>query len=310
MMADRIASLVPSATETLFALGLGDRVVAVSHGCDQPPEVKRLPRASKTIVQATVPPATIDAEVRDHMADGSSLFTVDPEVLIQVQPDLIVAQDACEMCGVRPNDVERVITDWEGERRPRVVTVHAHTIHGVFEDILSLGGAAGAEDAARTFVARLRGRVDEVRSAVRGLKRPSVVVFDWLDPVMVAGHWVPEMVEVAGGRPLLVRGGEPSRYAHWHELADVGPEVVVLAPCGYDLTRVKRESEIIARGAGWDALPAVQQDRVYAVEADHYFSRPGPRLVDAVEMLAATLHPEHVEPVIGQERAFQRMPGL
>lgn len=309
-MPDRIVSLLPSATETLFELGLGEQVVGVSHECDEPPEVRRLPRVQRTVVDPEEPPAKIDARVKGQKREGLPLFEVDQQALRDLSPDVVITQDTCDVCAVRPEDVQEAVTYWPEAERPRVVTVHAHDLEGVFRDVMSLGKELGAGKQAEDLVRLARERLKVVEESVEGAERPRVLVLDWLDPVMVAGHWVPQMVEAAGGLPRIVGRREPSRYAGWDELVEAVPDVVVLAPCGNDLERVEREAEIVERGAGWDELPAVREGRVFAVDANRYFSRGGLRLVDGVEMLAHAFHPVRVELKGSLSKGIERLKGV
>lgn len=291
-MSQRIVSLLPSATETLFAMGLGDRVVATSHACDQPPEARDLPAAMRTRIETSGTSRQIDAQVQAVARSEEPMYVVDEGVFHHVQPDLIVAQDTCQVCAAGPADVQAALMRIEPTDRPEIVTLHAHGLDSVFEDMITLGQAAGAADAAQALVEGLRARVDHVRTLAENAdRRPRVAVLDWLDPPMAAGHWVPEMVEVAGGFPLLVGRDEPSSYVDWEALVDARPEVLVLAPCGFDLTTTRQEAQGLRDRDGWDQLPAVAEGRVHLVDADRYLSRPGPSLVDALEMLATVIQP-------------------
>lgn len=291
-MAERIASLVPAATETLFALGVGETVVAVSHACDHPPEVDGLPEATRTRVDPSGGSREIDASVRQTLEAGTPLYEVLGEVLHHARPGLVIAQEACEVCGVTPVDVEAALSRIEPVERPEVLALHPHTLDDVLEDVQTLADHAGVPDAGETLVDELRARIDAVdEHAASTSQRPRTLVLDWLDPPMVAGHWVPEMVELAGGDPVLVEPGEPSREVDWTDVVDADPEVLVAAPCGFDRERARREARALARRDGWAALTAARQGRVRALDASAYTSRPGPRLVDGLEQLAVAVHP-------------------
>lgn len=292
-VSQRIVSLLPSATETLFAMGLGDRVVARSHACDQPPEARELPAAMRARIEATGSSREIDGQVQAMVQGDEPMYVVDEGVLHHVQPDLIVAQDTCQVCAAGPADVQAALMRIEPVDRPEIVTLHAHGLESVFEDMLTLGRAAGVPETARGLVEGLRTRVEHVRElALQAETRPRVVVLDWLDPPMAAGHWVPEMVEIAGGQPLLVEPGQPSSYVDWEAIVEARPETLILAPCGFGVAKTRQEAPALAQREGWDELPAVAEDRVHVIDADRFLSRPGPSLVDALEMLAVAIHPD------------------
>jgi iron complex transport system substrate-binding protein len=303
----RIASLVPSATELLFALGLGDRVVAVTHECDYPPPARELPHLTRSVVPAGLPPAEIDRAVRDRVESGRALYVLDEELLARLGPDLVVTQAVCEVCAVSYDDViaaaDRLPT------RPGVISLDPSTLGDVIADVERLGAAAGVADAARTLSASLRARLERVRAAVAGAPRPRVLALEWLDPPYVGGHWVPEMVALAGGEDALgTAPGSRSRVAAWDELAAARAEVVVSMPCGYDAAGAERETL-----PHLDRIRALGAERVVAVDASAYFSRPGPRLVEGVELLAHLLHPDRVPAaqsrfrlLIGPHTAYDR----
>lgn len=292
-MSQRIVSLLPSATETLFAMGLGDRVVARSHACDQPPEACKLPAAMRTRIEAQGTSREIDGQVQAMVQAGEPMYVVDEGVLHHVQPDMIVAQDTCQVCAAGPADVHAALMRIEPADRPEIVTLHAHGLEGVFQDMLTLGEAAGAREVAEGLVEGLRTRVEHVRELAKATDhRPDVLVLDWLDPPMVAGHWVPEMIEIAGGRPVLIEPDQPSSYVDWEAIVEASPEALILAPCGFDIPTTRREASALTEREGWSELPAVRDHRVHLVDADRFFSRPGPSLVDALEMLATAIHPD------------------
>ena len=278
----RIASLVPSSTELLYALGLGDSVVAVTHECDYPPEAADKPHLTRSVIPAGLAHAEIDAAVRERTGRGEALYELDEERLRELEPDLIVTQAVCEVCAVSFDDV-RAAAD-RLPVSPPVLSLDPSTIGEVLADVPRLAEAAGAPDAGTRLATDAATRLERVRAAVAGARRPRVAALEWLDPVFVGGHWVPEMIELAGGEDVLGRPGEKSRTADWEEVAGAQPEVVVVMPCGFDL-----EGASAARDFGEPLSPLGA--RVVAVDAAAYFSRPGPRLVDGVELLASVLHP-------------------
>jgi iron complex transport system substrate-binding protein len=283
----RIASLVPSATELLFALGLGDSVVAVTHECDFPPPARELPHLTRTVIPAGLTAADIDRAVRERTERGEALYELDADRLAALDPDLIVTQAVCEVCAVSFDDVKAVAGRLPS--RPPVVSLDPSTLADVLADVERLGAAADAAAEAERLLGDLRTRVERVRAAVAGARRPRVAAIEWLDPPFVAGHWVPEMIALAGGVDALGRAGEKSRTVGWDEVRASDPEVVVCMPCGYDAERSALEANDHRR-----ELTPLGADRIVAVDAAAYFSRPGPRLVEGVELLADVLHPGRV----------------
>jgi iron complex transport system substrate-binding protein len=292
-----IASLVPSSTEMLFELGLGDQVVAVTHECDWPPEARSLPSLTRSVIPEGLGPAEIDRVVRETVAAGSPLYELDRERLAELDPHLIVTQAVCEVCAVSFDDVVAVAASLPSH--PRVISLDPLTLEDVLKDITRLGGAAGVDAAASGLRSQASRRLDAVSAAVAGAPRPSVLALEWLDPPFVAGHWVPEMIELAGGSDPLGRAGERSRTASWAELETVDWDVAVVMPCGYDAARSLEEARNYEQRIA--SLGAAQ---VVTVDASAYFSRPGPRLVTGVELLAHILHPE-LMPAPDGDRMFE-----
>jgi iron complex transport system substrate-binding protein len=282
----RIASLVPSATELLFALGLGDEVVGVTHECDFPPEAASKPHLTRTVVPDGLNAGEIDAAVRERTGKGEALYELDRFGLQELAVDLIVTQAVCEVCAVSFDDV-RAIAE-ELPTQPHVISLDPSTIGEVLADIPRLAAITGDEEAGSGLVDELAERLDAVTQAVEGAPRPRVAALEWLDPVYVGGHWVPQMIELAGGDDVLGMAGERSRTVEWDEVEAVAPEVVVSMPCGYYAERAAKETLDHA-----DRLAPLGA-RVIAVDAAAYFTRPGPRLVDGVEWLGHLLHPDLV----------------
>ena len=283
----RIASLVPSATETLFALGLGDDVVAVTHECDYPPEARELPHLTRTVIPEGLGPGDIDRAVRERTERGEPIYELDSWTLREVAPDLIVTQALCAVCAVSSDDVRGIAE--ELHPIPQVISLDPTTLGEVLAGARDLAAAAGVPEEGGRLVDVAAARIDRVSEAVRDAPRPCTAALEWLDPPFVGGHWVPQMIELAGGDDPLGFAGERSRTATWEELAAVRPEVVVAMPCGYDAARAAEEARAYA-----DRLAALGARTVVAVDAAAYFSRPGPRLVDGLELLAHVLHPERV----------------
>jgi iron complex transport system substrate-binding protein len=291
----RIVSLVPSATELLFALGVGDEVVAVTHECDYPPEALELPKITRDLIGPGLPPDEIDRAVRELTAQGRAIYELDEHMLQSLAPDLIVTQALCAVCAVSYDDV-RAIAD-RMDPGPEVLSLDPTTIGEMLGDVRTLARATGAEDAGADLVAAAAARIDGVRLAVRDAPPVSVAALEWLDPIFVAGHWTPQLIEYAGGVDLFGLPGEPSETRTWEEVVAARPDVVVCMPCGYDAERALDEAETFA-----DELEEVGATRVVAVDASAFFSRPGPRLVDGLELMAHILHPDRVPEAPGAVR--------
>jgi iron complex transport system substrate-binding protein len=283
----RIASLVPSATEMLFALGLGDQVVAVTHECDYPPEAAGKPRLTRSLVPAGLSAGEIDAEVRRLTGEGRHLYELDEAALRDLDVDLIVTQAVCEVCAVSYDDVVAVAARLS--TRPRVISLDPSNLSEVLADIPRLGEAANVGDRGVRLRAELERRLEAVRTAVEGGSRHRVLTLEWLDPPFIGGHWVPEMIEIAGGEDVLGVAGAKSRTAEWKELEASRADVVLAMPCGWDAGQARAEVESHAA-----LLTAIGAERIWAVDAAASFSRPGPRLVEGTELIAHLLHPDRV----------------
>lgn len=288
----RVASLVPSATEALFALGLGDGVVAVTHECDHPAAVRSLPRITSSLIPAGLPAAVVDARVREVTARGESLYGLDEERLAALEPDLIVTQAVCAVCAVSYDDVRAVAARIPS--RPAVLSLDPERLDEVLDDLVRLADACGERGRGERLRGKLRARLAAVEAGVAGGGRPRVAALEWLDPPYAGGHWVPEMVALAGGADALGKPGAKSRVVDWDEVAAAEPEVVVVMPCGLYADEAAAEARAHA-----ERLAALGAARVVAVDAASSFSRPGPRLVEGVELLAHLLHRDAVAPPAG-----------
>ena len=298
----RIASLVPSSTEMLFELGLSEQVVAVTHECDWPPRAAALPHLTRSVIPPGLAPAEIDRVVRETVGAGRPLYELDRERLAQLEPDLVVTQAVCEVCAVSYDDVVAVAATLPS--RPRVISLDPLTLEDVLSDIARLGEATGAAEGARTLRADAERRLSAVGAAVSNLSRPRVLALEWLDPPFVAGHWVPEMIGLAGGADVLGRAGERSRTVGWEELEAADCEVALVMPCGYGTAGSAEQAR-----AYESELSRLAAERIAAFDASAYFSRPGPRLVTGVELLAYFLHPEAVpEPAAYGEAVASLVP--
>jgi iron complex transport system substrate-binding protein len=304
MLAQRIVSFLPSATEMVCALGLADQLVGVTHECDYPEEVKRKP----VVVRSAIPtekmsPKEIDAAVSDRIRSGASLYLVEEELLQKLAPDLILTQNLCQVCAPSGNEISQVLKSLS--RKPEILWMTPKSLAEIEDNLRELGQATGRTKEAERLIALGRARLQRLVVTTRDLApRPRVFCMEWIDPVYCSGHWMPEMVELAGGVDLLSRKGEDSVRISWDEVVKWAPEVLIVAPCGFHLDRVPEQAPQLFRSAGWSGLPAVRQGRVYAVDANSYFARPGPRVVDGTELLAHLIHPE-LFPWKGAKNAFQ-----
>ena len=301
----RIVSLLPSTTEIACALGFRDALVGRSHECDNPPGVETLP-ACTSAKFGDGTSREIDDRVKDLVRRGLSVYDVDAERLRELAPTLILTQDQCEVCAASLQDLEVALGDWIGEQ-PAIVSLKPTTLEDVWGDITHVGDALGVAEGARALAAELAGRVSEVGERTGDLEsRPSAACIEWLDPPMAAGNWMPELVALAGGRNLFGQAGVHSPWLEWQELRAADPEVVVLLPCGFDIARTRKELPALLCRPGWNELRAVRHGRVHLTDGNAYFNRPGPRLVESLEILAEIFHPECFE--FGHEGdAWQRL---
>jgi iron complex transport system substrate-binding protein len=286
----RIVSLLPSATEIVCELGLGDSLVGVTHECDYPPFVRGLPKVTRTLVPHDAPSAQIDALVRERLKGARALYSLDLEALERLKPELIVTQALCDVCAVAESEVTAAACALPGA--PRVVNLEPMRLAEVFDCLRMVGEAAGVPEQSREAVARLEARVAAVERRTRTVaERPRVALLEWIDPPFGCGHWSPEIVRLAGGVEVVGREGEPSRTTPWAEFVAAAPEALVVACCGFERERTRQDLPLLASYAGFRELPAARSGRVYLLDGNAYFSRPGPRLVDSLEILAHALHP-------------------
>src|SRR5271168_611521 len=283
----RIVSLVPHATELLFALGLGADVVGVTHECDFPPAARELAQVTRDVLPGGLSAAEIDAAVRERTLAGEAIYELDRDALATLAPELIVTQALCPVCAVSYEEVAKVAKTLPSA--PRVIALDPKTLGETLGDVRTVAEATGRREQGVALVRGAAARIDRVRLAVRAQRRPRVAALEWLDPVYVAGHWTPQLIELAGGEDVLGLPGEASQTVSWVQVAAARPEVVVAMPCGYDERRAHAEAESYAR-----ELAGIGAERIIAVDASAYFSRPGPRLIDGLELLAHILHPEQV----------------
>ncbi|HTU68737.1 MAG TPA: cobalamin-binding protein [Candidatus Baltobacteraceae bacterium] len=287
----RIVSLLPSATEILFDIGAGPQVVGVTHECDYPSGATTLPKLTASALPQAGSPAEIDRHVRRSLHEGSSLYHLDADLLERLAPDLIVTQELCAVCAVSYEIVERAVRRLRGD--PRLISLEPSSLDDVFATIAYLGPLTGHRDGADALVDALRTRVDALRERTgTRAPRPRVLVLEWTDPPMSGGHWTPGLVELAGAQPVLGNPGANSQVLEWTAIAREDPDAIVVGPCGFDLERTRAAIAQLDRNAIWRSLRAVREDRVYPIDGNAYLNRPGPRLVDTAEIIAALLDTE------------------
>jgi iron complex transport system substrate-binding protein len=286
----RVCSLLPSATEIVFALGLEHTLVGVTHECDYPPAAARLPAVTRSNIPNGLSSHDIDATVASTLGTTGSLYELDVPRLAQLQPDVILSQRLCEVCAVSAGRVEDAIASLPSH--PEVVNLEPHSLDDILETIRTVGRLLGQDTQADSVVKGLRSRIDTVATCTRNLAdRPRVLCLEWVDPPYGGGHWMPELVALAGGRDDLTRPGQPSRRIAWRDIVEFAPEVIVLTCCGFPLERCAAEAELLRQYEGFADLPAARTGRVFATDGSAYFSRPGPRIVDSLEILAHLVHP-------------------
>jgi iron complex transport system substrate-binding protein len=287
----RIVSLLPSATEIVYALGLGDSLVGVTHECDYPPEARAKPAVTASALDRQVDSAAIDRLVTGSVHDHRGLYTLDERLLGDLKPDLILTQELCEVCAVSYRQVERAARILPGD--VPIVSLEPRSLDDILATITLVGSLCEREAVASEVVTGLRDRIDVIAAgAAKAAGRPRVYCMEWIDPPFRAGHWIPELARLAGGTEVLGREGARSTRVSWPEVVTAAPDVVVVMPCGFDVERAERELTAVRGRPEWQALPAVQFGRVWVTDGSAYFSRPGPRIVDALGILAHALHPD------------------
>jgi iron complex transport system substrate-binding protein len=302
----RICSLLPSATEIVFALGLGDHLVAVTHECDFPPEAAQRPVVTRsTLGHATGGSREIHHHIVSALHRGSSVYALDQELLARLDPNLFLTQELCDVCAVSYGLVQNAVHRLTGQRT--VLSLEPTRLGGILETIEQVGEAAGVPERAGALVAELQRRIDRVAGLTKTAEeRPRVFAMEWLDPPFTSGHWMPEMIRLAGGRDELAREGLPSSMLAWERIVEYDPEIVVLMPCGFTAERTIDELPDVELPKAWEDLGAVRSGRIYVVNASAYFSRPGPRIVEGLEILAEIIHPE-LFPRTMPRAAWQRL---
>lgn len=302
----RIVSLLPSATEIVCALGFENWLVGRSHECDYPETVKRLPVCCEPKFDPKGTSSEIDQHVQTLVRESLSVYRVDIEKLKELKPDVIVTQDHCEVCAVSLSDVERAVCDWLGSK-PKIVTLRTDRLADVWKGIDRVAAALGHPEKSKTLIARCENRMRAISEKARRLDQsPSVVCIEWFDPLMAAANWMPEFVSMVGGINFFGENGRHSPQIQWEEVKHKDPEILVIMPCGWNIERSLEEITTLTERVGWSGLKAVRENRVYVVESNQYFNRPGPRLVESLEILAEILHPDSFQ--FGHEgKGWQRL---
>lgn len=286
----RIVSLIASATEIVHALGMGDAQVGRSHECDWPPGVLDLPQLTKAKFKVTGGSAAIDQAVRDLVTNALAVYEVDPDGLSDLAPDIILTQDQCVVCAVSLSDVERAVCQTTG-LEAKVVSLKPHSMGDVYRDIQTVADAFHKPERGKTLVANMQRRLARIEQLTKGHYQPRVAFIEWMDPLMSCGHWMPELVSIAGGVSLFGEQGATSPYISWQELAESDPDVIVIAPCGYEISETENELDLLTNNSVWSGLRAVVDGKVFVADGNAYFNRPGPRLVETAEILGEILHP-------------------
>lgn len=289
----RICSFLPSATEIIYSLGMGNELQAVTHECDYPPEAQAKPRLTRSLIPSTqaTSSSAIDFSVRESLGRGNGIYEIDFNALTKADPDIIFTQELCEVCAVSYGEIYRAAQKLA--RKPKVVSLDTFTLKDIFETIKTVGKWCGREDNARKLVEQLEQRTLNVSTLTRSKKKSKKIFFmEWIDPIMCGGHWMSELIELSGARDPFAQCGKNSRRIEWTKVREYAPEILVIAPCGFGIERAKSEAKLLTKLEGWKKIPAVQNARVYVADGNAYFSRPGPRIVDGLEILCLLINPD------------------
>jgi iron complex transport system substrate-binding protein len=287
----RIVSLLPSTTEIAAALGFADALVGRSHECDYPEGVRTLPALTRPKYPQQTDSASTDREVKNLLEQGLSVYEVDADKLAELKPDIILTQDHCEVCAASLSDVTEALRSYTHSETVKVISVSPVSLQGIFESFLTIGKALNAPDKAQELVNEIRERFDIIRNTVHGETKKSVVTIEWIDPLMTAGNWIPEITDIAGGEHLIAEPGKHSPWLQWETVLESNPDVLLIMPCGYSFQQTEQELHLLTDKPGWNDLKAVQNSEVYLLEGNQYFNRPGPRIFESTRILAEILHP-------------------
>jgi len=284
--------LLPAATEIVCALGLEENLVGRSHECNYPASVKRLPVCSEANFPDNLSSAAIDVKVKEILADALSIYTVNREMIKRLAPDLVITQAQCEVCAVSLKDVEEALENYL-DKQARIISLQPNNLDDIFNNIKTIASALNVAEAGSTLLETLNERVDIIRHKLKfSASKPTVACIEWLEPLMVSGNWVPGLVRIAGGVSILAEDGKHSPYVEWDDMRLQDPEILILMPCGFPIERTLREVDILLQLPGFSQLQAVKNNRVYIADGNQYFNRPGPRIVDSIEILAEIIHPK------------------
>ena len=304
----RIVSLLPSTTEIACALGMAEHLVGRSHECDYPASVTSLPVLTKPKFSPNSNSRKIDKQVKELLTMGLSVYEVNTELLAELKPDIILTQDHCAVCAVSLPEVEAAVKNWTGNRKTHVVSVSPTNLSGIFQSILKIGQALYKMSKAQNLAGEMKERLEIIRSTVSREERKKVVSIEWIDPLMTAGNWIPELVEIAGGDHLLAEPGEHSPWIGWKDILEADPDLIIVMPCGYNFEQTEEELPLLTSRDDWDKLKAVKEKNVYLLEGNQFFNRPGPRIFESTRILAEILHPGHFKPTL-KDIGWKRLGG-
>ncbi|WP_426583873.1 cobalamin-binding protein [Mucilaginibacter sp. R-33] len=292
MPTEKIVSLLPAATEIICALGLEKNLVGRSHECDFPASVKQLPVCTEANFPDDLSSADIDVKVKEILADALSVYTVKREQIKTLAPDVVVTQAQCEVCAVSLKDVEEALENYL-DKQAQIISLQPNSLDDIFNDIVTVANALNVPAAGAELLESLQERVDIIKHKLKFIdSKPTVACIEWLEPVMISGNWVPGLVNIAGGTPVLAQEGKHSPYIEWDEILQQDPEIIVVMPCGFSIERTMREINLLLDRPGFASLKAVKNDRFYIADGNQYFNRPGPRIVDSIEILAEIIRPK------------------
>ena len=291
-MYNRIISLLPAATELLCALGLEQKLVGRSHECDYPPAVLQLPVCTQANIPEGLSSAAIDQQVKQLLRNALSVYSIDEALIRQLKPDLIITQSQCRACAVSLEDVEQAIQGFTGEP-VKIISLQPESLEEIFKDITTLAVALNVERAGTELIEDLENRVDIIRHKLKYIQdKPTVACIEWLNPIMISGNWIPGLVEIAGGKPVLAETGKSSHYVKWEDILLQNPDILIMMPCGFSIERTLGELQQLLDNPGFNELKAVRNNQLYIADGKQYFNRPGPRIVDSAEILAEIINPK------------------
>lgn len=291
-MSTKIVSLLPAATEIVCALGLESNLVGRSHECDFPPEVQKLPVCSEANIPDNLSSANIDRKVKELLYDALLVYTVKREKIKELSPDVVITQAQCEVCAVSLKEVEEALENYL-DKQTSIISLQPNSLDDIFNDIRNVAAALEVTENGEKLIEELTERVDIIRHKLKFIEnKPTIACIEWLEPMMVSGNWVPELVGTAGGVSILVEAGKHSPYINWIDIQLQDPEVIIVMPCGFSIERTLKEIDILLEQPGFNNLKAVKNNRLYIADGNQYFNRPGPRIVDSIEILAEIIHPK------------------